>query len=506
MLFNSYSFIFLFAPLAIVGLALCVRHGGARAGIVFLGAASLAFYAVGAMHHVPILVGSVVANFLIGQRIASSPGRGVAKAWLITGVAANLALLATFKYARFGAEALNQITGSALSLPDWALPIGISFYTFTQIAFLVDAYRGIATEKDGARYGLFVTYFPHLIAGPIIHHKQVIPQFSLERFGRFHAADVSSGLALFTIGLAKKVLVADQVAPFANAVFAAAAAREPLSLWEAAAGLLAYSMQIYFDFSAYSDMAIGLSRIMGVDLPLNFNAPYKARSIIEFWRRWHISLSTFLRDYLYIPLGGNRLGEVRRYLNLFVVMMLGGLWHGAGWGFVIWGGLHGAYLICNHAIRDLRLVARLPAVLVDKGGWGLTFLATTVAWAFFRADGPGSALYLLQSAAGAHGVSLPQKFGEIDFLRSLPALRFEGMFEAAVVTPVSSWFIPLAVALVLAVGAPTSTQLVGWLESGWREGAEGRVRSTTGAVILGILFGVCLLALHRQSPFLYFNF
>lgn len=506
MLFNSYGFIFLFAPLAIAGLALCVRYGGARSGVVFLGAASLVFYAVGAIHHVPILVGSVVANFLIGQRIACSPGRGVAKAWLITGVAANLFLLATFKYARFGAETLNQVTGSALPLPDWALPIGISFYTFTQIAFLVDAYRGIATEKSGARYGLFVTYFPHLIAGPIIHHKQVIPQFSLERFGRFHAVDVSSGLALFAIGLAKKILVADQVAPYANAIFAAAAAREPLSLWEAAAGLLAYSMQIYFDFSAYSDMAIGLSRIMGVDLPINFNAPYKASSIIEFWRRWHISLSNFLRDYLYIPLGGNRLGEVRRYLNLFVVMMLGGLWHGAGWGFLIWGGLHGAYLIFNHALRDFRILARVPAIVIDKGGWALTFVAATVAWAFFRADTPGSAVYLLHSATGANGISLPQGLGEVDFLRSMPALRFEGMFEAAVITPAASWFFPLAIAIALAVGAPTSTRLVGGLEAGWREGGAGRVWAAAAAVVLGTLFGVCLLSLHRQSPFLYFNF
>lgn len=511
MLFNSYGFIFLFAPLTMAALALIVRRGGARAGVPFLAFASLIFYAAGAVHHVPILLGSILANFLIGRQIAGAAAhRAVARRWLIAGVAVNLALLGAFKYARFGAETANQLTGLALAVPDWALPIGISFYSFTQIAFLVDAYQGVAVETKLPRYGLFVAYFPHLIAGPIIHHKQVIPQFSLERFGRFHSRDLASGLTLFTIGLAKKVLVADQVAPFANAVFAAAAAREPLSLWEAIGGLLAYSMQIYFDFSAYSDMAIGISRILGVDIPLNFNAPYKSKSIIDFWRRWHITLSTFLRDYLYVPLGGNRLGEARRYVNLFVVMVLGGIWHGAGWGFVIWGTLHGLYLICNHALRSLRILDRMPPLLLSVGGWAATFVAVTAAWAFFRADTAATAFHLIHSAVGGNGISLPQSLARVDALASFPGsiLRFEGMFEAGLITPPTKWLAPLAFALALALAAPTSTRVVELVERGWNEDGAGGTGLRTGfsAALVGALFGLCLLATHRQSPFLYFNF
>lgn len=230
------------------------------------------------------------------------------------------------------------------------LPIGISFYTFTQIAFLVDTFQGKVNEYRFTHYLLFVTYFPHLIAGPVLHHKEMMPQFADSKIYKFSATDFAVGITIFCIGLAKKVLIADNLAPYASPLFSGAASPSFLVAW---GGVLAYTFQLYFDFSAYSDMAIGLSRLFGVKLPLNFNSPYKAVNISEFWRRWHMTLSRFLKDYLYIPLGGNRTGTIRRYRNLITVMLLGGLWHGAGCNFVIWGGLHGVYLIIHQGWRKL---------------------------------------------------------------------------------------------------------------------------------------------------------
>lgn len=262
------------------------------------------------------------------------------------------------------------------------LPIGISFYTFTQIAFLVDTYQEKVNEYRFIHYLLFVTYFPHLIAGPVLHHKEMMPQFADSRIYKFSTTDFAVGLTIFCIGLAKKVLIADNLAPYANPLFSGADAPSLFIAW---GGVLAYTFQLYFDFSAYSDMAIGLSRLFGVKLPLNFNSPYKATNISEFWGRWHMTLSRFLMDYLYIPLGGNRTGIIRRYRNLITVMLLGGLWHGAGWNFVIWGGLHGVYLIIHHGWGKLSELLNFPVNLVlwRLTATSITFLSVCFAWVFF---------------------------------------------------------------------------------------------------------------------------
>ncbi|WP_309246667.1 MBOAT family O-acyltransferase [Ramlibacter montanisoli] len=282
------------------------------------------------------------------------------------------------------------------------LPLGISFYTFTQIAFLVDTYQGKVTEFNFFRYALFVTWFPHLIAGPVLHHAEMMPQFARKAVCRIDWQNVAVGLSIFVLGLAKKVLLADSIAEFASPVFDGVKAGAQPMLFEAWVGALAYTLQLYLDFSAYSDMAIGLSLMFNVRLPLNFDSPYKATSIIDFWRRWHMTLSRFLRDYLYIPLGGGRAGNARRYANLMTTMVLGGLWHGAGWTFVVWGTLHGCYLLVNHAWRAFR----------RRHGWGeggraaalaagaLTFLAVVVGWVFFRADSMASAVTMLQGMTG----------------------------------------------------------------------------------------------------------
>ena len=344
MLFNSYLFIFLFLPVALAGYFALGRVGN-LAPVVWLALASLVFYSVGNWQYVPLLVASIAFNYLIGYLLIARQLRPSSRfAVLTAGVAGDLLVLGIFKYAGFLAVNFNAMfsTGFVVNI---LLPVGISFYTFTQIAFLVDAYRGKVARYALPHYALFVTYFPHLIAGPILHHKDMIPQFERKETKRPDPHLILCGLIIFAIGLFKKTCLADSIQPLVSLAFGPSAP----SFDQAWIGALAYTFQLYFDFSGYSDMAIGISLMFGIFLPLNFNSPYKATSIIDFWRRWHMTLSQFLRDYLYISLGGNRRGRVLRYVNLMITMLLGGLWHGAAWTFVAWGALHGVYLCINHA-------------------------------------------------------------------------------------------------------------------------------------------------------------
>jgi alginate O-acetyltransferase complex protein AlgI len=332
MLFNSYAFIFAYLPIVLIITYGALRFGGTRAGTIALLIASLAFYAYWKIGVLPLLIGSIVFNYIVGRFLHRNRTAGrvdIARLFLIVGVAGDLALLAYYKYAMLLLGTVNDLTGIGVPVPSIVLPIGISFFTFTQIAFLVDVWKGKAQEYDAWRYGLFVSYFPHLIAGPILHHKDMIPQFNDALQFRITRENLAVGATIFVFGLAKKVLIADNVADAANLVFGRVIEGDHVSFAYAWLGAVSYSMQLYFDFSGYSDMAIGLSRMFGIALPLNFNSPYKSRNIVEFWRRWHMTLSQFLRDYLYIPLGGNRHGAARRYINLMLTMLLGGLWHGA---------------------------------------------------------------------------------------------------------------------------------------------------------------------------------
>ncbi|MFZ5524131.1 MAG: MBOAT family O-acyltransferase [Pseudomonadota bacterium] len=414
MLFNSYGFIFLFLPVVLLGFFQLARVSHAFAA-GWLSAASLFFYGYWNLSYVGLLLGSVVFNYAFGMWIAKAGVKQDAllkKRLLLLALAANLLLLAYYKYANFFLGSINGLADTHLSLGEIILPLGISFFTFTQIAFLVDTYQGKVKEYNFIHYTLFVTYFPHLIAGPILHHKEMMPQFGHASTYRFNYENMAVGLTIFFIGLFKKVILADGIAAYVGPVFSAPAAGIHLTFIEAWVGALSYTLQLYFDFSGYSDMAIGLSRMFGVVLPLNFHSPYKAANIIEFWRRWHMTLSRFLRDYLYIPLGGNRRGIPRRYLNLMATMLLGGLWHGAGWTFVLWGGLHGLYLVINNGWRSLRnklgfnpdrpLSRPMHALSVL-----LTFLAVVVAWVVFRADNLDTAIAMLKAMAGMNGFVLP---------------------------------------------------------------------------------------------------
>src|SRR3984893_211021 len=349
MLFNSYPFIFLFLPVALLGYFALGRLSNLFP-VIWLALASFAFYAVSNWQFVPLLLASVAFNYLIGLLLITSRLRNRLRfAALTLGVAGDLLVLGYFKYAGFLAANLDAVFSTGFTV-DILLLVGISFYTFTQIAFLVDAYRGKVAGYALPHYALFVTYFPHLIAGPILHHKDMIPQFERAEAKRPDAHLILCGLIIFAIGMFKKTCLADGIQPFVALAFGP----DTPSFAQAWIGALAYTFQLYFDFSGYSDMAIGISLMFGVFLPLNFDSPYKATTIFDFWRRWHMTLSQFLRDYLYIPLGGNRHGRLLRYVNLMITMLLGGLWHGAAWTFVIWGALHGAYLCVNHLWNAVR--------------------------------------------------------------------------------------------------------------------------------------------------------
>jgi alginate O-acetyltransferase complex protein AlgI len=376
MLFASLTFLIGFLPATILGALLTRRLFGRRAVLVFLSGASLVFYGWYYPPYLILLLGTITINHLLANRIHARPGK------YITGIAIaiNLALLGWFKYAGFLAEMVAVVSGETIGLLSIMLPLGISFFTFQQIAFLVDIYQRKAAPGNLVEYVFFITFFPQLIAGPIVHHRQLIPQLSKPNFARFLTYDITAGALLFCLGMAKKVLLADNLRIAADTLFETQALGIDISMTEAWLGMISYTFQIYFDFSGYTDMALGLGLIFGLRLPENFRSPYKSRDIIEFWRRWNITLSTFLRDYLYLPLGGNRRGPVRRYMNLWIVMLLGGLWHGAGWQFVVWGALHGFYLTVNHIWAKFSK-RRLPAVL----SYSLTFVCVLVAWVFFRA-------------------------------------------------------------------------------------------------------------------------
>jgi alginate O-acetyltransferase complex protein AlgI len=407
MLFTTAQFVLLFLPLTLLGFFVAGRYSpSAAAGWLFF--ASLVFYGYWMPVFTALLLFSIAVNFLIGLRIVRglrTASASEARLWLVLGITFNLSLLACFKYFNFFVDNLELALGTQWQISRVILPIGISFYSFTQIAFLVDTYRAKVHEAKLLHYGLFVTYFPHLVAGPVLHHAQMMPQFAIPAIYRFNSANFAAGLAIFALGLVKKVVLADGVAPYADAVFKPTDGGQTPDALEAWLGVAAYTFQLYFDFSGYSDMAIGLSWMFNIRLPFNFDSPYRATSISDFWRRWHISLSNFLRDYLYIALGGNRHGSIRRYANLAATMVLGGLWHGASWSFVIWGALHGIYLMVNHVFRALcgqRLCEQLGrSQLFGLFGWALTMLCAMVAWIFFRAETWSGALRMLQGLVGA---------------------------------------------------------------------------------------------------------
>jgi alginate O-acetyltransferase complex protein AlgI len=486
MLFNSIAFMFGFLPVCLLGFALLVRLGRPELALNWLTLMSLVFYSQWNPAYLPLIIGSMILNFGFARRIAAAPGR---RGWLSAGVAANLALLGLFKYADFAVGNANRLPGIELPLPDIALPLAISFFTFQQIGLLVDVSRLRIAPPGPRDHLLFVTFFPQLIAGPIVHLREMMPQLARRARQAFNGPRAAAGFTLFLIGLFKKVVIADSIGRWATPVFSAAEAGQTLAPAELWIGTLAYTLQIYFDFSGYCDMAIGLANLFGVRLPVNFHSPYQARSIVEFWRRWHMTLSRFLRDYLYIPLGGNRRGNP--VANLMLTMVLGGLWHGANWTFVAWGALHGIYLAVNHGWRRIASGVRLPSSarrLLGFAGWALTLLCVIVAWVLFRSDSLDAATRMLLT---------------MFHLQPAPALGWR--FGVLALLLLSIW-LPNALELTHGqrLGLPVPSQLRRrWAE---RLGAAIPLRAIRLAIYAGFVVFFVAAGPKPPSEFLYFNF
>lgn len=513
MLFDSYIFIFAFLPVCLLSYALLTRFKHYYAAIVWLVMASLFFYGWWDPKYLLLLLTSITLNFFLGFNLwKQAKQKRDTRLLLFVGVSMNLLFIAYFKYAYFLISNLNIFLNTPVAFDPIILPLGISFFTFQKIAFLVDASRGEIDEYRFSDYCLFVTFFPQLIAGPIVQHKHIIPQLAKHSNLRVSSENLSIGLTLFFIGLFKKIVLADSVAVYANAVFNAASTNILLTFWEAWGGALAYTLQLYFDFSGYSDMAIGLGYMFGLKLPLNFFSPYQARNIIDFWRRWHMTLSHFLRDYLYIPLGGNRKGETRRLLNLMITMLLGGLWHGANWTFVLWGAMHGAYLIINHSWQ--KVMQSLGLSNFKSRGFellsrALTLTAVVVAWVPFRADTLSTAKLMLSRMFSYDAISLPnfvlQKLGII-------GSHYTGLFYNGLADWIHGiyWISAL---LGIALFMPNTAQFIrnhfstsDAIASGNRMKFLAWAPSKSWAFITALIIIISLILVSDESEFLYFQF
>ena len=522
MLFNSYIFIFLFLPLCLVGFYI-LQNRQATFAKVWLTCFSLWFYGYFNLSYLLIMVCSILSNYLFHCLIVRVKCVRKSKILMITGVIANLLVLFYFKYFDFFVENVNTLFGSSFSLKHILLPLGISFFTFQQISFLVDTYRGELTQISFVDYALFVSFFPQLIAGPIVVHEEMFPQFARignDRRSREEKAEAfSKGIYVFVLGLAKKVLIADT---FGRAVDLAYSNVTGINGLESLITVVFYSLQLYFDFSGYCDMAKGIAGMFGMTIANNFNSPYKAVNIVDFWKRWHITLSRFFTKNIYIPLGGNRKGEGRMYLNYFIVFFLSGLWHGAGWNFILWGMMHGVLYVAtkwwlknkekthviykdepnihniNYGKDDIGYKKCAGAVKAKVGNISacmLTFIYVSVAWVYFRASSVEQANMLLMNIFtkpwGIPGENFANLFNLGEFWYILKILKIAAL-------PYAKYYIMIvftAVALVITFCGKNVEAL-----------AEKWEPKVINALITAVLFVWCVVSLSGVSTFLYFNF
>ena len=521
MLFNSYVFIFLFLPPTLLGFYLIGRSGSQTALCVWLITASLIFYSWWNPPYVALLIASVLFNFALGALItktADQPARS--KAILTFGIFCNVALLGYYKYAGFLVNIFNEITLKHLDLGRIFLPLAISFFTLQQISFLVDAYRGKTSKFNFLSYAASVTFFPHLIAGPIVRYRDLVPQFSRSTPRTANSLDLAVGLTLFCLGLFKKVILADHLAKFVNPIFAGASAGTQVSFLEAWGANIGFFVQIYFDFSAYSDMAIGLGRIFGVRLPVNFNSPLKSVNIMDFWRRWHITLSEFARDYMYFPLGGSRKGVPRQYINLMIIMTIVGLWHGPAWTFILWGMFHGLFLLINHAWLMLRRYwghdLNRPTLVGTWVGRIITFLCAAGVNALFRADNMTTAINMLKGLVGLNGFALASDTLKVLHLENLTSiLTAIGIQVGGLPLLKGHFFDTLMVYLIIVFFFPNTQEIMSRFEPCLdfqlkeHEGTWPWLRwkpTLAWAGLTGFVALICVMLMGQPNPFLYFQF
>lgn len=482
MLFNSYVFIFAFLPIVFLIYFFLTYLKLIKISKLWLILSSLFFYSWWNIIYLPLIVGSFVFNYIVGRYISGNSKSK--KRVLVVGITANVLLLGYFKYYDFFLHNIKLVTGSELSLLNIALPLAISFFTFQQIAFLVDAYRQEINEYSFLDYALFISFFPQLIAGPIVHHKEMMPQFMDGNNKWINLKNISLGSFIFAIGLFKKVAIADTFAIWANKGFMNT---EALTLFEGWIASLAYTFQLYFDFSGYTDMAIGIALLFNIRLPMNFNSPYKALNIQDFWRRWHMTLGRFLTKYIYFPIGGNRNGEARTYLNILIIFLISGLWHGAGWTFVFWGFLHGLATVIHRYWTKLNF--KMNRILA----WFITFQFINFSWVFFRAETWQDAINVTKSMVGLSGVYFPSVL-TINFPSWIPAYMGK------------TFFVGKDEELYLAVILLITSMLVVIFAKNSVEKLEEFKPKWSNVIFIGVIFVSSVLLLTKVSEFLYFNF
>ncbi len=472
MLFNSFEYLIFFLPVVFIVFFLLNSYKLTVVGKIWLVLASLFFYSWWNISYLPIILGSLATNYSISRLLlgVSEEKKYLRKFLLILGIVFNLSLLGYFKYADFFISNINALTKSDINLLHLVLPLAISFFTFQQIAFIVESYKKEISEYNFLNYMLFVCFFPQLIAGPIVHHKEMMPQFAKLKNSVINNKNISIGIFIFCIGLFKKVIIADSLSPVVGKGFDEIAYIGFVEAWLVS---LAYTFQLYFDFSGYTDMALGTAKLFNINLPINFNSPYKAIDIQDFWRRWHITLSRFLKEYLYIPLGGNRKGEVRTYINLFLTFLIGGLWHGASWMFVLWGALHGLALVLNRIWKKFNIEMNKYAAIF------ITFMFVHICWVFFRAATMSDAIKILKGMFGFNGFTVHH-----------PAVL---AFDHIKMDPIILFLVLACFALV-------------WLFKNTNELAYVFKPNFQTALASAFILFIAIINLNKISEFLYFQF
>ena len=475
MVFSSYVFTLAFLPIVLIAYYMLAHLRDSIWQRLFLIAASLFFYGYYNVKYLILIIASIAVNYIVAGQIQKTSGK-VSKWFLTAGILFNVALIGYFKYYDFFIENINLVFGSSFALKHILLPLGISFFTFQQLSFLVSVYHGEEKVERLRDYCLFVTFFPQLVAGPIVLYSEMIPQFKDESRRYFNADNFAAGIYLFSIGLFKKAVIADTLAVFADNGFA----MTNLSLAAGWMTSISYTLQIYFDFSGYSDMAVGLGRLFNIEIPFNFLSPYRSQSITEFWRRWHITLGRALSTYVYKPLGGNRKGMARTCFNLFLTFLVSGLWHGAAWTFVIWGALHGSVAVAERIAGAKLDVIPKPIRMIT------TFLIVNALWVLFRADGFAQAIEVYKGmiAFGNFGIS------QLDTVVGHAAyLNFPMLVDCVYILGLE------AVLLMAVFNFQNSAAML-----------QQFTTSKDACVTASLLFSIALLCLTRQSVFIYFNF
>lgn len=511
MLFNSYIFVFLFFPICLAGYYGLLHFKKGEAAKIFLTIMSFWFYGYFNLSYLLIMLCSIAGNYFFHRRLSRRPG----KALVTAAVAADLGLLFYFKYFDFFLSTVNAVFGTSAALRGILLPLGISFFTFQQISFIVDTYRGEIKDCPFVDYALFVSFFPQLIAGPIVNHGEMLPQFGGLEKQPARWERIAEGFGLFILGLAKKVLLADTLGAGVDFGYANLSA---IGRADAAVVIVSYALQLYFDFSGYCDMARGIGKMLGIEIPVNFNSPYKSVNIVDFWKRWHITLNRFFTKYVYIPLGGNRRGAARMYLNLMIVFLLSGLWHGAGWHYLVWGAMHGALYVLTRFLQKHRAdrggirdgvqparkremthmpqrAAGMKRIFMTVVSRMLLFLYVAAAWVYFRAESIQQANRMLLTAVRGPvqkiSMELADCFRLDEFWYVIKVLHLDNMAYSRYIL---MWFF-LAAGLYLAMAGPNAAQ------------RAGRLRFRTGsAVVFTVLAVWCVLTFSEVSTFLYFNF